>query len=248
MKKQTEENNQPIALYCRVSTASQEEKGSSLRNQEDVLRQYCKLRFPEVPLVVYAERASARRTNRRHYRLMMREARFKRIRAIIATDQSRLWRNLGDALREMKKLLEWGCDLVLWRQGIDTTTPAGQMIFALMGAIGQFESDDVSRRTKRALDAIKARGEKGPGLRPFGWKYNAENEIVRDEKEQSYADLIGQRRARGATWKACAEFGNKLEVKTVRGLEWTTEGIRLIMKAVDRRRESEAERLIGEKK
>ena len=244
MRKQTEEKRLPIALYCRVSTASQEAKGTSLKNQEDVLRQYCALRFPEVPLVVYSERGSARRTNRRHYKIMMREAHYKQIRMIIATDQARLWRNLGDALVEMKKLKSWGCDLLLWRQGIDTTTPAGMMIFALFGAIGQFESDDVSRRTKRALDMKKSRGEKGPGLRPFGWNYNAKNEIVRNEKEQGFADLIALQRAAGKTWGGCAEYGNSTSVKTVRGLEWTCEGLRLIMKSVDRRRESEATRLI----
>jgi len=175
---------------------------------------------------------------------MMREAHFGAIGAIAATDLNRLWRNLSDGLRAMEKLKDWGVDVIFYNQGIDTATSMGKMLFALTAAFGQFESDSVSERTKRTLGLKKLKGEKGPGLRPFGWSIDATGIMTRNQKEQGFADLIGRKRGAGATWGRAAEYANSLGVQTVLGGEWSEQGLRLVMGAVERRRQEEAEILI----
>jgi len=175
---------------------------------------------------------------------MMRDAHYGVIGAIAATDQNRLWRNLSDGLSAMAKLRDWGVDVIFYNQGIDTTTSMGKMLFALTAAFGQFESDSVSERTKRTLGLKKLRGEKGPGLRPFGWSIDSAGIMTRNQKEQGFADLIGKKRANGATWGRAAKYANDLGVPTVLGNEWSEQGLRLVMGAVERRRQEEAEILI----
>ena len=46
-------------------------------------------------------------------------------------------------------------------EAIDTTTSGGRLIFHVFGALGQFERDLISERSKAGLAAAAARGRKG---------------------------------------------------------------------------------------
>lgn len=46
-------------------------------------------------------------------------------------------------------------------EAIDATTPAGQLLFHMMGALAQFERDLIRERTRAGLSAAAARGRKG---------------------------------------------------------------------------------------
>ena len=44
---------------------------------------------------------------------------------------------------------------------IDTTTPAGKLVFGIFAALAEFEHDLISERTKAGLASARARGRKG---------------------------------------------------------------------------------------
>ena len=58
---------------------------------------------------------------------------------------------------------EWealGVDLVVLDQALDTSTPAGKLIFHVLGTIAEFERDLIRERTRAGMAAAKRRGSR----------------------------------------------------------------------------------------
>jgi DNA invertase Pin-like site-specific DNA recombinase len=89
---------------------------------------------------------------------------------LVITRLDRLGRSLGDLIRVANDLRTRGIDLLVTEQSINTTTPEGKLMFAMIGAIAEFEHDLMAARTREGLAAAKARGKLG-GRKP---SYTAE--------------------------------------------------------------------------
>jgi DNA invertase Pin-like site-specific DNA recombinase len=72
----------------------------------------------------------------------------------------RLTRNLADMLRIEALLRERGVGLRALTEWVDTSSPAGRLLFGIIGAVNQFERDIIRERTKAGLMAAKAAGKK----------------------------------------------------------------------------------------
>src|SRR5262249_26112613 len=66
-------------------------------------------------------------------------------------------RHLTQLASELEAL---GVDLIVLDQGIDTSTPAGRLLFNMLGAIGEFELDLIRERTRAGLRAARSRGKR----------------------------------------------------------------------------------------
>ena len=76
----------------------------------------------------------------------------------------RLGRNLHHLVNTVHDLTARGVGLkVLTGQGaaIDTTTPAGKLVFGIFAALAEFERELISERTIAGLASARARGRKG---------------------------------------------------------------------------------------
>lgn len=76
----------------------------------------------------------------------------------------RLGRDLRHLINTVHDLTTRGIGFkVLSGQGaaIDTTTPAGKLIFGIFASLAEFERDQISERTKEGLKSARARGRKG---------------------------------------------------------------------------------------
>jgi DNA invertase Pin-like site-specific DNA recombinase len=73
----------------------------------------------------------------------------------------RLGRNLRHLIHTVESLGEQGVGFKSLTEGIDSTTPAGRLLFHLLGSIAQFERDLIAERTRAGLEAARARGRKG---------------------------------------------------------------------------------------
>ena len=84
----------------------------------------------------------------------------------------RLGRNLKHLIQTVEDLTKRKIGFkVLSGQGvnIDTTTPAGKMIFSIFGALAEFERELIRERTIAGITAARARGRMGGrGLGPDG--------------------------------------------------------------------------------
>ena len=84
---------------------------------------------------------------------------------LIVWKLDRLGRSLSHLIETVTALEKRGIGFRSLTEAIDTTTPAGRLVFHLFGALGQFERDLIWERTRAGLAAANARGRKG-GRKP----------------------------------------------------------------------------------
>jgi DNA invertase Pin-like site-specific DNA recombinase len=84
---------------------------------------------------------------------------------LVVTKLSRLGRSTRDLLAISDRLDAGGMHLSILDLGIDTSTPAGQLLFTIFGGFAQFERQLIVEGTMDGLEAARARGRVG-GRRP----------------------------------------------------------------------------------
>ena len=73
----------------------------------------------------------------------------------------RLGRSLRDLIDRVQELEARGIGFKSLREGFDTTTGSGRLVFHVFGALAEFERALIRERTSAGLAAARARGRKG---------------------------------------------------------------------------------------
>jgi DNA invertase Pin-like site-specific DNA recombinase len=93
---------------------------------------------------------------------MLNDAQRRRFDIVMAWAIDRLGRSLLDLLGTIQTLEHCGVDIYLDQQAIDTTTPAGRLMFQVTGAFAEFERSMIKQRInaglKRAIEQGKQLG------------------------------------------------------------------------------------------
>ena len=142
------------ALYVRVSTDHQ-----SVENQVRELRQVAERRgWTVVETYRDAGISGAKGCDKRPgLDAMLKDASRRKFDVVMAWAIDRLGRSLIDLLGTIEHLQEVGVDLYLDQQSIDTTTPAGKLLFQITGAFAEFERSMIRQRIRAGLGVIKAK-------------------------------------------------------------------------------------------
>jgi len=144
------------AIYVRVSTDKQ-----TVGNQVAVLRQIAKRRGWEV-VEQYDDAGisgSKGRERRPGLDQMLKDASRRKFDVIMAWAIDRLGRSLIDLLGTIQTLEACGVDLYLDQQSIDTTTPAGKLMFQVCGAFAEFERSMIRQRVRAGLKRAVEEGK-----------------------------------------------------------------------------------------
>ncbi|MGX1778566.1 recombinase family protein [Nocardia brasiliensis] len=80
---------------------------------------------------------------------------------LVITRLSRPFRSVRHMTELAAQLDERGVDLVVLKQGIDTTTPAGRFLFHVIAAMDEMLADLISEGTREGLESARARGRSG---------------------------------------------------------------------------------------
>src|SRR3974390_1570574 len=144
------------AIYVRVSTDKQ-----TIENQVRELRQIAERRGWEI-MAEYRDAGisgAKGRDGRPGLDQMLKDAQRRKFDVIMAWAIDRLGRSLIDLLGTIQTLEACGVDLYLDQQSIDTTTPAGKLMFQVCGAFGEFERSMIRQRIHAGLKRAVAQGK-----------------------------------------------------------------------------------------
>ena len=108
---------------------------------------------------------------------------------LVITRLSRAMRSLKHLLTLADELRERGIDLVVLKQGIDTTTPHGRLVFHILGAVDEFERELIVEGTREGLAAARARGRNGGRPRKLSQQQAALARELYDGGKHTVADI-----------------------------------------------------------
>ena len=101
---------------------------------------------------------------------------------ITVTKYDRLARSLRDLLDIVDAIQARGAGFRSLAEDIDTTTPAGRLVFHVFASIAQFERERISERTKEGLEAARRRGRIGGRPPALSAAQKVEVRRMRDEE------------------------------------------------------------------
>lgn len=117
---------------------------------------------------------------------------------VVITKLDRLGRSVRNLIDLVAEFDSRGVGLRVLDQGIDTSTPGGRMFFHVIAAMGQFEADMISERTRDGLAAARVRGQVGGRKRVLTSGKLATARRLVDEGEHTMAqvaEIVGCSRA-----------------------------------------------------
>jgi len=145
-----------VALYARVSTT---DKGQDVETQFHALRLAATARQWDV-VGEWSDEASANDLRgRRAWRELLATAKRGGIDAIAVLRLDRAFRSTLTTHETLALLATYGVAFVSITQPIDTTTPAGKLILAVIAALAEFEKDLISQRVREGIARARAEGQ-----------------------------------------------------------------------------------------
>ncbi len=157
-----------VVFYVRVSTNEQ-----TVAPQLDALEAYATARGLDVVDVYTDEGISGSKDRRPALDEMMSKAKRRSFDAIAIVKLDRLARSTRHLTQLAAELEAWGVDLIVLDQGVDTSTPSGKLLFAILGRVrarphsgthsSGHEGSPETREAHRPTKGLSGSGQAAPG-------------------------------------------------------------------------------------
>jgi DNA invertase Pin-like site-specific DNA recombinase len=145
-----------VAIYLRVST-----DGQTVENQRRELEQVAERHGWQIVQTFADEGISGAkgRDKRPALDALIKGVARREFDLVAAWSVDRLGRSLRHLVELLEELKAKGIDLYLHRQGLDTSTPTGKMMFQMLGVFSEFERAMIVDRVKAGMRRAKAQGK-----------------------------------------------------------------------------------------
>jgi DNA invertase Pin-like site-specific DNA recombinase len=166
------------ALYMRVSSGEQNTEA-----QERALREYVQRRDWTIHRVYRDRGLSGANPNRPALNEMLKDCRRGSLDVVVVWKFDRFARSLKALISGLELCRSLGIDFVSVTEAVDTSLPAGELVFQMIGAVAQFERSLIGERVKSGLANARAKGRilGRPPLRKLSL---SESHQLRQERER----------------------------------------------------------------
>jgi len=142
------------ALYLRVSTGEQRTDA-----QERALRDYVSRRGWKLQKVYRDQGKSGASSNRPALNDLLKDCRCGSVDVVVVWKFDRFARSLKHLMSGLELCRALGIDFVSVTESVDTSLPAGELVFQMIGAVAQFERSLIRERVKSGLANARAKGK-----------------------------------------------------------------------------------------
>jgi len=146
-----------VAVYARVSTAG---NGQSPEMQTRELREYAERRGWRISGEYVDVGISGSKEKRPELDRLMADAHRRRFDAVIVWKFDRFARSVSHLLRALETFNALSVAFVSLSESVDTSTPAGKMVFTVLGAVAELERSLIAERVRAGMRNARAKGKK----------------------------------------------------------------------------------------
>jgi DNA invertase Pin-like site-specific DNA recombinase len=145
-----------VAIYARVSTTNH---GQDVGMQTRELRQFAEVRGWTVAGEYVDAGVSGAKDSRPELNRLMADAHKRRFDVVCVWRFDRFARSVSHLLRALETFKALGIDFVSYSEQMDTSTPAGKMVFTVLGAVAELERSLTVERVRAGLRNARAKGK-----------------------------------------------------------------------------------------
>jgi DNA invertase Pin-like site-specific DNA recombinase len=146
-----------VAIYARVSTTNH---GQDVGLQTRELRQFAEARGWMVSGEYVDAGVSGAKDSRPELNRLMADAHKRHFDVVCVWRFDRFARSVSHLLRALETFKALGIDFVSYSEQMDTSTPAGKMVFTVLAAVAELERSLIVERVKAGLRNAKAKGKR----------------------------------------------------------------------------------------
>jgi DNA invertase Pin-like site-specific DNA recombinase len=173
-----------VALYARVSTNNGQQ---SPEMQLAELHEYCQRRGWEIVGEYVDAGISGAKNSRPELNRLLADAHRCHFDAVVVWKFDRFARSVSHLLRALETFNALGIHFVSLSESMDTSTPAGKMVFTVLGAVAELERSLIVERVRAGLRHARAKGKR----------------LGRPKKELD-AVTVAKMRSNGQSWRTIA--------------------------------------------
>ena len=145
-----------VVIYARVSTLDQ-----TVDNQLIELRDHCSKMGWEI-VKEYTDKGlsgTLSRNKRPALNSLIKDAYRKRFDSVVCWDISRIGRSMKELILFLSDMKDRGIGICSVRQGFDTSTSMGEIMFQFVGILSSWEREMIRERTLAGLERAKSEGK-----------------------------------------------------------------------------------------
>lgn len=145
-----------VALYARVSTSYKQDPKMQLSE----LREYANRRGWQISEEYTDQGISGSKESRPALNRLMSDACRRRFDAILVWKIDRFGRSLKHLVNSLAELAALGVAFISLRDNLDLSTPAGRLMFQIIGAMAEFERALIQERVRAGIRNARSKGKR----------------------------------------------------------------------------------------